>query len=115
GRHLGGWLPAEQLLHVQRLAGLWPAALLARFSSNEIDGFPCREHGEQSPEVIAVLELRELAAFRPAAEAAEGPQRAVLLVGQAARCGAQLLTGQRHQLVRIPLPEFLRGLVVAAS
>jgi hypothetical protein len=69
---------------------------------------------QQAPEVVAVLQLREAAALRPAAEAVEGAESGVLLVGGAAGPALELLAGQRDQSAEVALPQLLGNGLVAA-
>src|SRR5262249_46010032 len=69
---------------------------------------------EQLPEVVPVIEPGEAALLRPAAEAVEGAQGHVLLVGGGPRCGAELRARQAYQAAEVPLPEALGGSGVAS-
>ena len=89
-RQLGGRLGAEDGLDVRALQvgqGQHPAAAAggAALVLGEVDGLAHRQDEEQLPEVVAVLEPGELARLGAAAEAVEGAQRHVLLVGGDAR------------------------------
>ena len=88
GGELGGRLRTQDQLEVQ--LGLLPgrpspgaAPGLAGLAARQVDGLAHGEDEQELPEVVAPLELGELAAFGAAVEAVEGGQGDVLLVGGA--------------------------------
>ena len=62
--------------------GLAPVALVPALVLDEVDGLPLGDDQQQLPEVVAVGEARESAVGRPTAEAVEGAQGDILLVGR---------------------------------
>src|SRR5262249_43188726 len=75
-------------------------------------GLPGGDDHQQLPEVVAVLQPGELAPLGAAAEAVEGAEGHVLLVGGEARAALELLPGQADQPPEVALPELLgRGRV----
>jgi hypothetical protein len=72
------------------------AALLAVFGVGQIAGLAVGEQHEQLPEIVAVVELRKAALLRGPAEAVEGTQGDIFLVGGAA--------GARRPTWRVPAP-----------
>src|SRR5262249_12813339 len=83
--------------------------LLARLVLVQVARLAQRDDHQELPQVVAVVELGEAALLRPAAEAVEGAERHVLLVGDGAAGGPQALPGQAHELREIALPEPLRA------
>ena len=86
-------LPALVLRQVNRLAG--------------------GEEDEELPQVQAVVQLGEAVLLGPTAEAVEGAQGDVFLVGGAAGRGAELLAGQTDQAAEVALPQLLGRVRVA--
>src|SRR5262249_38846688 len=58
---------------------------LVAFAPRQVDGLAGGDDEQELPEVVAIPNLGELAAFGAAAEAVEGAERDVLLVAGAAR------------------------------
>jgi hypothetical protein len=118
--HLGGdlrsRLPAQERLHPGRLvlprrAAAFPPPLVAE----QVRGLAHRDDHQQPPQAVPIEQVGEAALLGGAAEAVEGRQRHVLLVGHAARRALQLLSSQPDQAVKVALPQLLDGLLVAAS
>src|SRR5206468_8828108 len=86
-------LPSLVLRQVKRLAG----------------GDP----DEELPQVQAVVQLGEAVPLGPPAEAVEGAEGDVFLVGGAAGRGAELLAGQTDQAAEVALPQLLGRVRVA--
>jgi hypothetical protein len=72
------------------------------------------EDHEQGPEALAVLEVGELPALGPPAEAVERGQGGVLLVGDPPGGTLELLVGQGDQSGVVALPEESHRLLIAA-
>jgi hypothetical protein len=85
------------------------APLLAAFGSGQIAGLAVGQQHEQLPEVVAVVQLRKAALRGGAAEAVEGTQGDIFLVGGAAGQAGQLAAGVRHQPLEIAFPQRLGG------
>ena len=124
--HLGGEcgsrLPADDLLQPPtrlgarrvegRLADHPPAAAaLAALPPEVVGGLARRDRHEQPPQVAAVAEPGEPALGGTPAEAVEGAQRHVLLVGHAQRGRLEPGVRQADELVEVSPPE-LRGGVI---
>src|SRR5271157_1116488 len=74
-----------------------------------VDRLAHGDDGQQLPKVVAVVELRELAAFGPLIEALEGAEGHILLVGRAARGAPEPGAGEPDQPLEVSLPELLGG------
>jgi hypothetical protein len=84
------------------------AALLAGFVTEEVAGFPRRDHHQQPPQIVAVGKLGKMALLSAAAKAVEGAQGHILLVGAAGFLSLKAFPRQTNQLLEIALPDFLR-------
>ena len=66
-------------------------ALVACVVFDEVGRLAGREDDQQRPQAVAVLQVGELSLFGPTAEAVEGAEGGVLLVGDPAQRGLQFL------------------------
>jgi len=108
-------LVAEQVVQHRLAAHLAAAALLAVLALVQVDGLARGDDDQQRPQVIAIIQFREAALFCPTAEAVEGAQRRVFLVGGAARQALELLARQVDEAGKVALPESLRRVAVTAA
>ena len=88
GRQLGGGLGIEDLFEArsrQIREDEHPAGAPCRptLVAHQVDRLAHGDDDQQLPKVVAVVELRELAAFGPLIEALEGTEGHILLVGRA--------------------------------
>lgn len=89
------------------------APLLATIVRQLIHGFSSRDHDQNLPQIVAVLELREATSLDTAVEAVERHQDHVFLVRHTPRSSLQLLSGQPDQLLEVLLPNSLARLGIA--
>src|SRR5262249_2342060 len=89
------------------------AALLAALVSGQVHGFGCRDEDEQSPQVVAVVQLGEPAPGQALAEAVEGAQGDVFFVRRPPGYAAELLAGEAAQGAEVAPREGLGGGMVA--
>jgi hypothetical protein len=69
------------------------AALLAALATPETDCLAFREGNQNAPQIVAILQLRELAARRSTAKAVKCAKRHIFLIGCSPRKSEQLLMG----------------------
>jgi hypothetical protein len=109
-----GFIYLERPLCADRIPAHPPAAaLLGLVVLGLVRRLARDDGGEQSPVVVTVLQVREASPVGTPAEAGEGAEGHVLLVGHAPRRGPQLLERQLHQPRVVALPKRLGGQVVA--
>src|SRR3954453_487876 len=89
------------------------SALLAALLLDQVGRLARGDQDEQLPQVVAVLQLREAALLGGPAEAVEGVQGHVLLVGRPPRRGPEFGPRQADQPPEVALPQPLRGLALA--
>src|SRR5208337_1503798 len=114
GRQLGGGLGIEDLFEArsrQIREDEHPAGAPCRptLVAYQVDRLAHGDDNQQLPKVVAVVELRELAAFGPLIEALEGAEGHILLVGRAPRGALELGAGKPNQPLEVSLPELLGG------
>src|SRR5262249_61933711 len=79
----------------------------------ELGRLGAADQGQRLPEVVAVVRAREAARGGALAEAVEGAEGHVLLVGGGPPEPAQPLPGQFDEPAEVALPEGLGGVVLA--
>src|SRR5271166_1303794 len=85
------------------------APFRSTLAAYQVDRLAHGDDDQQLPKVVAVVELRELAAFGPLIEALEGAESHILLVGRAARGAPEMGAGETDQPLEVALPELLGG------
>ena len=91
-----------------------PAALLPRLVPHRVERLAHRDRRQQPPEVVPVVQLRELAPAGAIAEALEGAQGHVLLVERPPAMRRQPRAGQPDQPLEVAIPEPLDVRTVAS-
>jgi hypothetical protein len=89
------------------------AALLPPLALDLIQGLSLGDDHQEPPEVVAVGEPGAAAAGRASAEAVEGAEGRVLLVGDGSRRVAEPQPREPDEAVEVVPPQLLRGLAVA--
>src|SRR5262249_52163748 len=79
------------------VAHLAAAALGAPFMVHQVDRLTLGDDQQQTPEIVAIMQLREAALCGAAAEAVKGAESDIFRARHAARGAAELLAGQDHQ------------------
>src|SRR5262249_40224180 len=125
---VGGRLPAQDFaksvtivmgvlaltVHQGRLAeDMAAASLLARLVPHLIERLADRDRGQEPPEVVATVELRELPPAGAIAEALERAQRHVLFIKGPTAMGGQLRAGQSDQSLKVTIPQALDVIAIA--
>jgi hypothetical protein len=80
---------------------------------DQIGGLSHGQDEEKLPEVVAIVEPRELSAPGPTEEAVQGAEGDILFIGRPVRRAAKPGTGKRDDSVDVPLPDRLRRRSVA--
>ena len=88
-----------------------PEPLRAALVTHEVRHFPGNQHEQERPEADTIAELVQIP--RGAAEALEGTEGDVLLIGQPGRILLQPPSGRADHPGEIALPELLGGVGVA--
>src|SRR5262249_31120582 len=87
--------------------------LVSVLVTHQLEGLAGGDGDQQMPEVLAVVQPREAATFGATAEAIEGAEGYVFLVGDPPRRSLELFAGQPDQPLKVAFPEGLGGGVVA--
>src|SRR5262249_18352718 len=89
------------------------ALFLAALFANLVHGLALGKPQQQRPEVVAVAQQGKAALLDAPAEAGEGAEGDVLLVGGGAGRAREFLAGQGDEPAEVALPEELGGVRVA--
>jgi hypothetical protein len=88
--------------------------LVKQFFNSLLGGMLAGRHDdEQTPQAIAVGQCRKTVILRGPAEAVEGAESDVLLVGGTAGSAVEFFAGQMNEPLKIAFPEGLGGCSVA--
>jgi hypothetical protein len=105
----GGTAEREIRLQHGFAAYLTATALVGLLVSAQANRFALRQHHQHLPQILAVIEPREVSLFDAAQEIMECGQHDIFFVRHATWQVTQLATGQPEESLQVTLPELRRG------